>query len=328
MNYSMARYATARFPVKEAHEATWARRIALFFVQLLILTVLLHRFSLLTTPVALNLIGVSLGGLLLAIAVAVFSLIRIWFGGQTGAGQAFAAIVIALLGLAAPAFFVSKAAFLPRLNDIATSPDEPLAFNVLLGQRPADANPIKDPDAAAIEEQVDAYPDLGPMLLERAAPEVFSLVQEAVERRGWTIASSETPGESGIGRIEATDRTLVMGFTDDVIVQVKGDDTRAQIDVRSVSRYGMHDLGANAARIRALFEEVTAALEKGEKTVLEQAAPKKEKPAATKGTTKLEKGEKTVLEQAKPKKDAAPAKKQGTKKGVKKRAKKKRPIAR
>ena len=301
MNYSMARYATARFPVKEAHEATWARRIALFFVQLLILTVLLHRFSLLTTPVALNLIGVSLGGLLLAIAVAVFSLIRIWFGGQTGAGQAFAAIVIALLGLAAPAFFVSKAAFLPRLNDIATSPDEPLAFNVLLGQRPADANPIKDPDAAAIEEQVDAYPDLGPMLLERAAPEVFSLVQEAVERRGWTIASSETPGESGIGRIEATDRTQVMGFTDDVIVQVKGDDTRAQIDVRSVSRYGMHDLGANAARIRALFEEVT---------------------------TTLEKGEKTVLEQAKPKEEAAPAKKQGTKKGVKKRAKKKRPIAR
>ena len=94
-----------------------------------------------------------------------------------------------------------------------------------------------------------------------------------------------TPGETGAGRIEATDRTLVMGFTDDVVVQVKGDDAHAIIDVRSVSRYGMHDLGANAARIRKLFEEVTAALEKGEKTVLEQAAPKKEEPAATKGTT-------------------------------------------
>ena len=254
----MARYATARFPVKEAHEATWARRIALFFVQLLILTVLLHRFSLLTTPVALNLMGVSIAGFFLAIAIAIFSLIRIWFGGQTGAGQAFAAIVIALLGLAAPTFFVAKGALLPRLNDIATSPDEPLAFNVLLSQRPADANPIKNPDAAAIEEQIDAYPDLGPMILERAAPEVFSLVQEAVERRGWTIVSSEPPGETGIGRIEATDQSLVMGFTDDVVVQVKGDDTRAQIDVRSVSRYGMHDLGANAARIRALWRKISA----------------------------------------------------------------------
>ncbi|HET7211423.1 MAG TPA: DUF1499 domain-containing protein [Methyloceanibacter sp.] len=301
MNYSMARYATARFSVKEAYEATWARRIALFFVQLLILTVLLHRFSLLTTPVALNLIGVSLSGLLLAIAIAVFSLVRIWFGGQTGAGQAFAAIIIACLGLAAPAFFLGQAALLPRLNDIATSPDEPLAFNTLLSQRPADANPIKDPDAAQIDAQVEAYPDLGPMVLERAAPEVFSLVNEAVERRGWTIASSETPGETGIGRIEATDQSLVMGFTDDVIVQVKGDDTHAVIDVRSVSRYGLHDLGANAARIRALFEEVTTALEKGEKTVLEQAAPKEE---------------------------AAPAKKQATKKRVKKRVKKKRSTVR
>ena len=300
MNYTMARYATARFPVKEAHEATWARRIALFFVQLLILTVLLHRFSLLTTPVALNLFGVSLAGFFLAIAIAIFSLIRIWFGGQTGAGQAFAAIVIALLGLAAPTFFVAKGALLPRLTDIATSPDEPLAFNVLLSQRPADANPIKNPDAAAIEQQIDAYPDLGPMVLERAAPEVFSLVQEAVERRGWTIVSSETPGESGIGRIEATDRSLIMGFTDDVVVQVKGDDTRAQIDVRSVSRYGMHDLGANAARIRGLFEEITATLEKGEKTVLEQTKPK----------------------------EAAPAKNNATQKRVKKRVKKKRPIAR
>ena len=145
----MARYATARFPVKEAHEATWARRIALFFVQLLILTVLLHRFSLLTTPVALNLIGVSLAGFFLAIAIAIFSLVRIWFGGHTGAGQAFAAIVIACSALPRPRSFSRRRRFSPRLNDVATSPDEPLAFNVLLSQRPADANPIKDPDAAA-----------------------------------------------------------------------------------------------------------------------------------------------------------------------------------
>jgi hypothetical protein len=103
---------------------------------------------------------------------------------------------------------------------------------------------------------------------------VFALVHEAVERLGWNIIVSEAPGETSVGRIEATDRTLVMGVTDDVLVQIKGDDAHAQIDVRSVSRYGLHDLGRNAERIRALFSEVTAALEKGEKTVLEQAEPK------------------------------------------------------
>ncbi len=114
------------------------------------------------------------------------------------------------------------------------------------------------------------------MYLERSAPEVFVLVNEAVGRLGWNVVVNETPGESGVGRIEATDRSMIMGFTDDVIVRVKGDDAHTLIDVRSVSRYGMHDFGANADRIRALYGEVTTALEKGEKTVLEQAAPKEE----------------------------------------------------
>lgn len=286
MSFSTARYSTARFAVKEAHEATWARRIALFFLQLLILAVLLHRFASLTTPVAMNLLAVSMVGMLIAIAIAVFSIVRIWFGGQTGAAQAFAAIFIAMVGLAAPAYYLSRIATLPPLTDIETSPDEPLDFKALVSQRPADANPIKEPDEAAIEEQDEAYPDIGPMALERSAPEVFSLVHEAVERLGWNIVLSEAPGETGVGRIEATDRTLVMGFTDDVVVQIKGDDAHTQIDARSVSRYGLHDFGQNAARIRALFGEVTAALEKGEKTVLEQAEPKeKEEPAAGKKAT-------------------------------------------
>jgi len=276
VSFSMARYATARYAVKEAREATWARRVALFFVQLMILTVLLHRFVSLATPAALNLLAVSIAGLLIAIGIAVAAIVRIWFGGQTGAAQAFAAIFIACLGLAVPGFYLAHAALLPPLIEVETTPEEPLEFRALVAQRPADANPLKDPDEAQVEAQVEAYPDIGPMVIERSAPEVFSIVNEAVDRLGWTVALNEAPGEIGVGRIEATDRTLIMGFTDDVLIQVKGDDAHAIVDVRSVSRYGPHDLGANAKRIRKLFDEVNTALEKGEKTVLEQAAPKEE----------------------------------------------------
>jgi len=294
VTYTMARYATARYSVKEAREATWAKRIALFFVQLLILTALLHHFATLTTPAAINLLFVSVAGLFLAILIATASLVRIWFGGQTGAGQAFAAIFIACLGLLVPGYFASHAITKPRLNDVQTSPQQPLAFGMLAGMRPADANPIRDPDDAAVALQEEAYPDIAPMALERSATEVFSLVHEAVERLGWTIVASEAPGEAAPGRIEATDRTLVMGFTDDIVVQVKGDDTYAMIDVRSASRYGWHDLGENAARIRKFFEEITTALEKGEKTVLEQAAPKEEaeKKEVTKKPVKKSAGKK------------------------------------
>lgn len=285
----MARYSTARYTVKEAHEAVWARRIALFFVQLLILTVLLHRFASLSTPAAINLLVVSLAGLLIAIAIAVGSLIRIWFGGQSGASHAVAAVFIACLGLALPGYYLAKAARLPMLTDVQTSPDEPLEFTTLNTMRPPNAIPLKDPTPAQIDAQDDAYPDLDAMTLERSAPEVFSIVHEAVDRLGWDIVVNEPPGETGIGHIEATARSLIMGFTNDVVIQIKGDDAHAQIDARSVSRYGMTDFGANAKYIRKLFAEVSAALEKGEKTVLEQAEPKKdeaEKPKAIKKRSK------------------------------------------
>jgi len=261
----------ARYMQKEAHEGLWARRVALFFLQLLVLTVLLHRFASLSTPAAMNLLAVSIVGLLAAIAIAGYGLMRIWFGGDLGLGYAVGAIIIALIGLAVPLYYLSQAVLLPPLTDIQTSPREPLAFKQLPAQRPSDTNRIEDPDEIIAAEQEAGYPDIRPMELERSVTEVFDMVKEAVKRLGWETVSVTPPSLAGRGLIEATDRTLIMGFTDDVGIGISGDDARTQIDVRSVSRYGLHDLGTNAARIRAFFEEMKATLAKGEKTGLEQA---------------------------------------------------------
>jgi uncharacterized protein (DUF1499 family) len=271
---------TAVYVQKTVHEGLWSRRIALFFLQLLVLTVVLHRFGLIATPAAVNLLAVSLGGLVLAILVAVFALTRIWFGGQLGAGSAFAAIFIALLGLALPSYYMSQAYFLPRLNDVETSPARPIEFKQLAAMRPADSNRIERQDAAKADAQKEAYPDIRPMELERSATETFDMVHEAVKRLGWTVVVAEPPSAAGPGHIEATDQTLLMGYTDEVAVEVSGDDTHAEINLRSASRYGLHDLGTNAARIRAFMEEMKATLEKGEKTSLEQSEPKPKAGAA------------------------------------------------
>jgi uncharacterized protein (DUF1499 family) len=264
----------ARYMQKEAHEGLWARRVALFFLQLLVLTVLLHRFASLSTPAAMNLLAVSIVGLLAAVGIAMFCLIRIWYGGELGAGFAVGAIAIALIGLAAPLYYLSQAVILPPLTDIQTSPRESIAFKQLPAQRPTDANRIEDPDETIAAEQEAGYPDIRPMELERSVTEVFDMVKEAVKRLGWETVMVEPPTVARPGLIEATDRTLVMGFTDDVAIGISGDDARARIDVRSVSRYGLHDLGTNAARIRTFFEEMKATLAKGEKTGLEQATVK------------------------------------------------------
>jgi uncharacterized protein (DUF1499 family) len=212
----------------------------------------------------------------IALVIALVSLVRIWFGGQSGAAQDFGAITLALIGLAVPTFFLAKAVMLPPLIDVQTNPADPLQFTVVKEQRPRDANPLNPPNAETAAMQAKAYSDIGPMYLERSAPEVFAIVSEAVNRLGWNVVLNEAPGESGVGRIEATDHTMIMAFTDDIVIRVRGDDTHAIIDMRSASRYGKSDFGTNADRIRKFYDEVNTTLEKGEKTVLEQAAPKKD----------------------------------------------------
>ena len=69
---------------------------------------------------------------------------------------------------------------------------------------------------------------------------------------GWEIVSvSENEG-----RIEATATTFWFGFKDDVVIRVREDSGGTRIDLRSVSRVGGGDLGANAARIRAFIDAI------------------------------------------------------------------------
>jgi uncharacterized protein (DUF1499 family) len=51
--------------------------------------------------------------------------------------------------------------------------------------------------------------------------------------------------------IEAVDTTNIMAFKDDVVIRVRSNATGTLLDLRSVSRVGEGDIGANAKRIRA-----------------------------------------------------------------------------
>ena len=63
---------------------------------------------------------------------------------------------------------------------------------------------------------------------------------------GWELLESDPAGL----RIEATDRTFWFGFADDVVVRITEAGDGSRVDVRSLSRVGGGDLGANANRVR------------------------------------------------------------------------------
>ena len=77
--------------------------------------------------------------------------------------------------------------------------------------------------------------------------DVFDRSEQVVQGLGWEVVNADRAA----GRIEATDTTFWFGFKDDVVVRIRPADNGSRVDLRSVSRVGGGDIGANAARIRA-----------------------------------------------------------------------------
>ena len=105
-------------------------------------------------------------------------------------------------------------------------------------------------------QQKKGYPDLGPLTFPAPPDRAFAAAEAAAQRLGWEIVAA-APAE---GRLEATATTPWFGFKDDVVVRVTPAGTGSRVDMRSKSRVGRSDLGANAKRIRGFLAELTARL--------------------------------------------------------------------
>lgn len=249
-------------------KAQWSRYLIVIAVKILIITLLLHRFAELYTPAALALFALGFIFIGFSILLAIWALVQIWQRGFFGISAVLFSFIGAITVFAGPAWFLPNFVSLPALNDITTDTSAPPSFEVLAEQRGVGANSIIYPRAKFAQQQEQAYPDIQPLILDRSTKEAYDLIKDAIDRMNWRVAAKQAPGKDGsAGWIEATDKTLVVGFVDDVVVRVSGDDSTARVDMRSSSRYGIHDMGQNAKRIRELFSEVKTSLAIGERAL-------------------------------------------------------------
>jgi len=101
-----------------------------------------------------------------------------------------------------------------------------------------------------------AYGDLSTLELSLDPAEALDAAESVARDMGWEIVAIA----SAAGRLEATATTTWFGFKDDVVVRVRpGVGEGSRVDVRSVSRIGVSDLGANAKRIREFLERLESA---------------------------------------------------------------------
>jgi uncharacterized protein (DUF1499 family) len=216
--------------------------------------------------VALNLAGVAFLLGLVAVLLGVIAAVAVWRTGGPGTARIILGMVLGTGLLLIPLTVVLAGRSYPRLNDVTTDVSDPPEFRTVAPLRTGVANPAQYPGDTFATLQKAAYPDLEPMLVNRPAAEVFDLVLDALKRLQMSIVAEEEPTEENpIGRAEAVDRTLVLGFYEDVAVRVVPtgglDEPGARIDLRSASRYGDTDFGGNALRLRTIMREIVARLE-------------------------------------------------------------------
>ncbi len=238
--------------------ALWARRMALFSLAAATLSVVIVHSGLLEIGPAVVTFGASLALAILALLLAFAGFVSIWKEGHSGIGASLAAIGIAILILAYPAYIAIKARNLPWIHDITTDPIDPPRYDTLARARPRDANSAIYAGLATAEQQLAAYPDIEPLDGDISPRSAYDAALAIINRRRYRVVEARPPDQGREGRIEAVARTPIMGFRDDVVVRVRPFEGGARIDIRSSSRYGSFDFGGNAARVRSLLEQIEA----------------------------------------------------------------------
>jgi len=170
--------------------------------------------------------------------------------GRGGRTSAVVGIVLGLVPIAVVATAVSGSGGGPMINDITTNPEDPPAFQTA---QTLDANVGRDltyPGESFAEQQRAGYPDLVPIRVTGTPEAVYARCVAAAEELGWTL----TAHDPSHGTFEAIDVSELFRFVDDIVVRVRPGGDAVVVDIRSKSRDGKSDMGANAARIRAFRE--------------------------------------------------------------------------
>jgi uncharacterized protein (DUF1499 family) len=134
------------------------------------------------------------------------------------------------------------------MHDVTTDPSVGLAPGIIELRPPEDYGEV-------IKQQAEVYPDLAPLdLPDLPSDEALQLaLRVANQMPGWSVTSSDPES----GRIYATAESSIFHFVDDVSILVEPRPPGGSlVQMRSRSRIGQSDLGANVKRIRAYLAAV------------------------------------------------------------------------
>lgn len=133
------------------------------------------------------------------------------------------------------------ALLLNPINDITTSFTEPPAFQ---------SGAAYNSEFTEIQKKV--HPEVQPKETPHPPSEVFEKVHQLAQSEGWEV----TVLDAQKLHLEAVATTSLMKFKDDVAIDVRPTAKGSAVHMRSRSRVGKSDLGANAKRIVRFLDKI------------------------------------------------------------------------
>jgi uncharacterized protein (DUF1499 family) len=152
-----------------------------------------------------------------------------------------AALVLGAASAAVPLEHLRRVKTLPYINDITTDTEKPPQF----------LQPKRYESHFAELQQI-GYPGLQPLQLTLPPAQAFTRALAAAQAMGLEVVAADEKS----GRIEAVATTRWFGFKDDMVVRITPAGAGSRVDVRSKSRVGRSDVGANARRIQEFLTRV------------------------------------------------------------------------
>ena len=198
---------------------------------------------------------------------------------------ALLATLISAMALFRLGGFGAQATALPPIHDIQTDWGDPVRYTkAILSAREAqgDTNPVLDapaiPEAANArwpgmggklvsvaqeeaetkgEEGETVYPPLDPVYFDQSPAEVAAKPERNITSKGWEVVTPLSGQESNDTiQLEATATSGWFEFKDDVAIRIRAVEGATRVDMRSTSRVGLSDIGANSKRVYGFMMEL------------------------------------------------------------------------
>jgi len=196
--------------------------------------------------------SVAAGGLSLILSLVHLIARRRFFGAFL---SPLLAVVIGVAGLGWAWQIDRQRSARPLLLDVTTDLENPPHFTPSFAARRSAHHQALDyagklgADGRSLAAvQAEAYPALATVHVDRAPEAVFADALRYAHTHRWRVG---TASESA-GMFEAGTESVWYGLRDDIVVRVRDDGAGGSlVDIRSLARQPIHDLGRNARRVQA-----------------------------------------------------------------------------